>query len=88
MRRVTLCLGGRRRGKKGRKHYTVFLCDVTAAARAAWVPELDLKEHTEWRWFDLMEAAAMKEKQLHPVVAILFDKTNLATIKSTLGMGP
>ena len=54
-----------RRGKKGQKHYTVFVCDVDAAARTAFVPALN-DEHREAQWWPL--AALPPVQKLHPVV--------------------
>ncbi len=60
-----------RRGKKGNKHYTVFVAAIDEQARATWSPELN-EEHHEARWFSASEAAALPN--LHPVVDQLFHK--------------
>ena len=68
-----------RRGRVGAKQYTVFVCAVEPAVRAAWTPVLN-HEHREHRWFrveDVSLAAAGVSKApapLHPVVAALFSQ--------------
>jgi hypothetical protein len=54
-----------RRGKKLQKHYTVMLCEVDAAARAAFQPQLN-SEHREAHWWPL--AGLPPPQQMHPVV--------------------
>ncbi|KAK9908333.1 hypothetical protein WJX75_006239 [Coccomyxa subellipsoidea] len=58
------------RGKKKQKAYTVFICDITPAAKAAFKPKLN-DEHQEARWWPL--AALPAKGQLHPVVATLLE---------------
>ena len=57
-----------RRGKKLQKHYTVILCEVDAATRAAFQPQLN-SEHREARWWPL--AGLPPPQQMHPVVVRL-----------------
>lgn len=47
-----------RRGKRGQKHYTVFLADVDEAVKAAYVPRLN-KEHSSWRWFNVADLRSL-----------------------------
>ncbi|KAI3435953.1 hypothetical protein D9Q98_002011 [Chlorella vulgaris] len=64
-----------RRGKRGQKHYTVFVGRVRPEDRAAWVPQLN-EEHSAWRWLNVGELAKPgggggnqnEAVQLHPVV--------------------
>ena len=56
----------RRRGKKGQKHFTVFVARVPPSVRSSFQPELN-EEHTAWRWFPATQAALRSD--LHPVVA-------------------
>lgn len=58
----------RSRGKRGQKHYTVFVAAITPEAQAAWEPQLN-HEHSEWRWLPFEEAC--QRVDLHPVVSIL-----------------
>lgn len=51
------------------KHYTVFIGRMTAAAKAAYQPQLN-KEHSQWKWFLLDDA--LQQPNLHPVVEIMF----------------
>ena len=57
-----------RRGKKLQKHYTVILCEVDVATRAAFQPQLN-SEHREARWWPL--AGLPPPQQMHPVVVCL-----------------
>lgn len=57
------------RGKRGQKHYTVFVAEVSPAVRAAWSPALN-REHSSFRWWPLGGA---RNAALHPVVERLFD---------------
>ena len=67
-----------KRGKRLEKHYTVFVCEVEPALRAAWTPALN-EEHVESRWFSVAAVADSAEigvsrgppAPLHPVVAAL-----------------
>jgi len=58
-----------RRGKNGKKHYTVFIGRMTAAAKAGFQPQLN-KEHSSWKWFQLDDALQLPN--LHPVVELMF----------------
>ena len=65
------------RGKRGEKHYTVFLCRVEPAVRAAWTPVLN-EEHREHKWFsvDSVTKAVYGSSEgppapLHPVISAL-----------------
>ena len=71
------------RGKKGGKHYTVFVCELTAASAGAFRPRLN-KEHSAWRWFPAAAVAGSSSRALqtgrgiqeplalHPVVDAYF----------------
>ena len=54
-----------RRGKKGHKLYTVFVCTVDAGAKAAFQPVLN-NEHREAKWWPLDALPPLSK--LHPVV--------------------
>ena len=54
-----------RRGKKKQKQYTVFVCQIDAAAKAAFKPALN-EEHREARWWPL--GGLPPAFKLHPVV--------------------
>ena len=70
-----------RRGSRGQKHYTVFVCSMAAADRATW--ELDLNpEHRSSHWFGVQEAGHRKD--LHPVVALLYSQMYMAELKGAL----
>lgn len=58
-----------KRGKNGKKHYTVFIGRMTAAAKAGFQPQLN-KEHSRWKWFQLDNALQLPN--LHPVVELMF----------------
>ena len=63
------------RGKRNEKHYTVFVCHVEAAVRAAWTPVLN-DEHREHRWLSLESVRLSSHglaggPPLHPVVVAL-----------------
>lgn len=65
-----------RRGKRMEKEYTVLVCRVEPAVRAAWRPVLN-HEHREWRWFPMhnvrLAASGVSgpPAPLHPVVSAL-----------------
>ena len=66
------------RGKRGQKHYTVFVATVPPAARAAFTPVLN-DEHSAWRWVPLAEAVGRED--LHPVVErVLSRQPHQATV--------
>lgn len=44
-----------RRGKRGQKHYTVFVMRLSDQVRSLYRPSLDPHEHSEWRWFRLSD---------------------------------
>lgn len=70
-----------RRGKKQQKHYTVMVCQVDAAARAAFQPQLN-SEHREARWWPLQ--GLPPPQQLHPVVVgPCMSKTHSCRIAAT-----
>jgi len=78
-----------RRGKRGQKHFTLFVCTVTEAQRGEWAPRLDTHEHTEWRWFpagDVAAAAAAPDSWVHPVVRLAFTE-NRADLDGLLAGG-
>ncbi|KAL4458616.1 hypothetical protein ABPG75_013481 [Micractinium tetrahymenae] len=56
------------RGKRGQKHYTVFVARIGPEDRASWQPQLN-EEHSDWRWFRVAELQAANPP-LHPVVAL------------------
>ena len=71
-----------RRGKKGNKHYTVFVASIDEDARSTWVPQLN-EEHHQATWFSGFQAAALPD--LHPVVDQLFHKEEFkASLSSAL----
>lgn len=57
-----------KRGKKLQKHYTVYLCEVTPEARAAYEPRLN-EEHSKWAWYSTKELR--QRTDVHPVVHAL-----------------
>ena len=62
--------------QRGQKEYTVFVCAVEPAVRAAWTPVLN-EEHCRWAWFSTGAVLAAASgvsgapAPLHPVVAAL-----------------
>lgn len=56
------------RGKRNQKHYTVFMCEISSEAKAAYIPQLNY-EHSTWKWFPMHELKLRQD--LHPVVASL-----------------
>jgi len=62
--------------QRGEKEYTVYVCALEPAVRAAWTPVLN-QEHRSWAWFpvDTVAAAAAGVRgapaPLHPVVSAL-----------------
>ena len=74
---LSLC----RRGKRGQKHYTVFVCSMTTADRATWELRLN-SEHRSSHWFGVQEAGDRKD--LHPVVALLYSQMYVAELKGAL----
>ena len=65
-----------RRLQRGQKHYTIFVCEMQAAARAAFAPALN-EEHREARWFApaavraALAGGTEPPAPLHPVVEAL-----------------
>lgn len=57
-----------KRGKRGQKHYVVFVARISPEVRASWQPHLN-EEHSAWRWFPLAELTA-GNTLLHPVVEL------------------
>ncbi|KAK9811905.1 hypothetical protein WJX72_012201 [[Myrmecia] bisecta] len=57
-----------KRGKGGKKHYTVFIVEVTPEDKAAYVPHLN-EEHSAYQWMEV--TAAMQRDDMHPVVTSL-----------------
>jgi hypothetical protein len=73
-----------RRGKSDQKHYTVFICTLTAQDKAAFKPQLN-HEHSKWIWWPLDKAKSRKD--LHPIVSKLFSSsTNLETVTRWAGL--
>ena len=73
------------RGKRGQKHYTVFVAAVPPAARAAFTPALN-EEHSAWRWAPLAEAVGRGD--LHPVVdRVLNRQPHQATVLGIAAAG-
>jgi ADP-ribose pyrophosphatase YjhB (NUDIX family) len=68
-----------RRGRFSAKQYTVFVCRVEPAVRAAWTPVLN-HEHREHRWFTVSQVSlavagvTTAPAPLHPVVAALLQQ--------------
>ena len=68
-----------RRGRLSAKQYTVFVCRVEPAVRAAWTPVLN-HEHREARWFQIEDVSlavsgvSRAPAPLHPVVAALMQQ--------------
>ena len=62
-----------RRGKHGKKHYTVFIGRMTSTARQQFQPQLN-HEHSQWKWFQLEDA--MQQPNLHPVVELMFSSAH------------
>lgn len=61
-----------KRGKRGQKHYTVFLCALTPEAKAEWAPRICLNdEHTDIKWHSLPD---LRATNLHPVVKTVFEE--------------
>ena len=73
------------RGKRSEKQYTVFLCSLDPAARAAFTPSLNyvrrpstqhrnltrlFQEHTASEWIPVQ---SLRHRRLHPVVAAALD---------------
>ena len=58
-----------RRGKHGRKHYTVFIGKLSPDVKSSFQPRLN-NEHSQWKWFELTDA--MRQSNLHPVVELMF----------------
>lgn len=54
-----------KRGKSLQKHYTVYLCELTPEARAAYEPRLN-EEHSKWSWISVDELR--RRLDVHPVV--------------------
>jgi hypothetical protein len=69
-----------RRGKRSQKHYTVFVADVKPLVLASYTPNLNLAEHSEWRWWswESVVAAVAGEGaaggEMHPVVKKLVEE--------------
>lgn len=55
------------RGKRGQKHYSVFVADLARKQRDAWAPALN-SEHSQWLW---VPVANLSSVPLHPVVDLL-----------------
>jgi hypothetical protein len=53
------------RGKRGQKHYTVFICHLQESVKEAYTPQLN-HEHSVWQWMSISDLRARKD--LHPVV--------------------
>ena len=72
-----------RRGKSDQKHYTVFICTLTAQDKAAFKPQLN-HEHSKSRWVPIAEANSKND--LHPIVSKLFSSSaNLETVVKWAG---
>lgn len=72
-----------RRGKNNQKHYTVFVAIVDAATKAAYMPNLNTAEHSQWRWFLLQEVLSMPAGKLHPVVRKLLEHHKEAVMQAS-----
>jgi hypothetical protein len=70
-----------RRGKKKQKHYTVFICEITAEDKATFKPKLN-NEHREYRWWPMH--ALPVPTQLHPVVVSRCSLPQHGTIDNSL----
>ncbi|KAL3161952.1 hypothetical protein ABBQ38_009034 [Trebouxia sp. C0009 RCD-2024] len=73
-----------KRGKHGKKHYTVFVGTMTAAARQQYKPQLN-HEHSQWRWFQLEDA--VQQPNLHPVVELMFSSAHKQQVLDAM-LGP
>lgn len=71
----------RRRGKHGKKHYTVFIGRMTPETKQSFAPQLN-HEHSQWRWFELDDA--LKRDDLHPVVKLMFSSTHRQQVKDVM----
>lgn len=77
-----------KRGKRGQKHYTVFVARLAPEDRASWRPQLN-EEHSAWRWFPLAELlAANSAVPLHPVVELaLLEPLHRQQVLAAIGGG-
>jgi len=76
-----------RRGKHESKFYTVIIARAPADQKEAYSPELNLEEHSDWRWFDMEEVRNNAELSLHPVVEMLFKTHGYSTQMDALLAG-
>lgn len=63
------------RGKRGQKHFTVFVAAVLPEVRRSWTPVLN-HEHSESQWFPV-SGLCTGTLPLHPVVERLFRQGEL-----------
>lgn len=63
------------RGKRGQKHFTVFIATLLPEDRQAWTPVLN-HEHSEFQWYPVPGLCA-GTLPLHPVVDKLFRQGEL-----------
>lgn len=73
-----------KRGKNGKKHYTVFIGRLTTGARRSFQPQLN-EEHSQWKWFKLDDALQLPN--LHPVVQLMFSDAYKQQVVSAMA-GP
>ena len=71
-----------RRGKHDQKVYTVFVARTSAEVMSSFRPELNKKEHRDWRWIPVDDMQDMKVP-LHPVVdMVIHDKEHNSKLHS------
>ena len=52
-------------------------------AKQSFVPQLN-HEHRDWRWFQLDDA--LKRKDLHPVVKLMFSETHQQQVRDAMSV--
>ena len=76
------------RGKRGQKHFTVFVVSVAADVRAGFEPRLNA-EHTEWRWFPFEALDELHAHgKLHPVIALALHPPHRAAVEAAVRGAP
>jgi hypothetical protein len=75
------------RGRRGQKHYTVFIAKVTEAVHNSYAPVLNA-EHTEWRWVPLRNTGSpplgAPQLPLHPVMQLLLSPMHAVQLHDAL----
>lgn len=68
------------RGKRGQKHYSVFIAEIDPVLQGSWIPVLN-SEHSHFQWCSVED---LNKLPLHPVVSLLVspDGYQTALLKS------